>query len=334
MMAQKDRIGGWALLTALLALAASATAASAAPPFANGIAATVHGADEISASLLVERDGRLYLEHPVAGTVELDPADAARWQPFDPGVVAAALEGMSGFSTDVAVDVFVLPLPPRGVASSFARRGAIFLAPAYGKVADQTVAYITVHEMGHVLTWAFIDGQPRRWQAYLALRGLDNAAYGPDQVHANQPREILAEDLRALFGGRLATLSASIENHDLPMPDRIDGLRELLAGYLAGRDPLPGLAASSAWPNPCNPLTTIEMTLPDGLTGGDGAVLRIHDLRGQLVRTLRGGRATDNRVAIQWRGDDESGGAAASGRYLYVMTAAGCTARGSVTLVR
>ena len=249
-------------------------------------------------------------------------------------MVASALESMSGFTTDVPVDVFVLPLPPRGVASSFARRGAIFLAPASGKVADQTVAYITVHEMGHVLTWACIDNQPGRWDTYLKLRGLDNDAYGPDQVHANQPREILAEDLRALFGGRLATLSASIENHDLVMPDRVDGLRDLLAGYLAGRDPLPGLVASSAWPNPCNPLTTIEMTLPDGRGAQGGAVLRIHDLRGRLVRTLKGGTATGNRVAIQWRGDDETGGAAASGRYLYVMTAAGCTARGSVTLVR
>lgn len=322
------------MLAALMALAASATAVSAALPFANGIAAKVHGADEITSSLLVERDGRLYLEHPAAGTVELDPADAARWQPFDPSVVTAALETMSGFTTDVPVDVFVLPLPPRGVASSFARRGAIFLAPANGEVADETVAYITVHEMGHVLTWAFIDGQPGRWQTYLELRGLDNDAYGPDRIHANQPREILAEDLRALFGGCLATLSASIENHDLVMPDRVAGLRDLLAAYLAGREPLPGLAASSAWPNPCNPLTTIEMTLPTGRAAGDGAVLRIHDLRGTLVRTLRGGSATDNRVAIQWRGDDESGGAAASGRYLYVMTAAGCTARGSVTLVR
>ena len=333
MMAHKRQPGGWALLLALTALVVGAPGARAAAPFANGIAATIHGPQEIAASLLVERDGRLYLEHPAAGAVELDTS-AGNWQPFEPTVVAAALETMSGFTTDVTVDVFVLPLPPRGVGSSFARRGAIFLAPASGKVADQTVAYITVHEMGHVLTTACLDGQRGRWETYLELRGLDNDAYGPTRPHAWQPREILAEDLRALFGGRLATLSASIENHDLAMPDLVAGLRDLLAGYLADRDPLPGLAVSSAWPNPCNPLATIEMTLPTGLTDADGAVLRIHDLRGRLVRTLRGGTATGNRVAIQWRGDVESGGAAASGRYLYVMTAAGCTARGSVTLVR
>ena len=78
----------------------------------------------------------------------------------------------------------------------------------------------------------------------------------------------------------------------------------------------------------------LSESIPARIQESGIATIRIHDLRGQLVRTLRGGRATDNRVAIQWRGDDESGGAAASGRYLYVMTAAGCTARGSVTLVR
>ncbi len=333
MMAQKGKAGGWALLLALTALVAVAPGALAAPSFANGIVATIHGPQEIAASLLVEREGKLYLEHPAAGAVELDTS-AGDWHPFDPSVVAAALETMAGFTTDVSVDVFVLPLPPRDVASSFARRGAIFLAPASGKVVDQTVAYITVHEMGHVLTWACLDGRRGRWDAYLALRGLDKDTYGPTRPHACQPREILAEDLRALFGGRLATLSGSIENHDLVMPDLVAGLRDLLAGYLADREPLPGLAVSSAWPNPCNPLTTIEMTLPTGPATADGAVLRIHDLRGRLVRTLRGGTTTANRVAIQWRGDDETGGAAASGRYLYVMTAAGCTARGSVTLVR
>lgn len=334
MMASRGRTNGTLALTALALLASAAPGARAAEPqrFANGIEATIHGPQEIGESLLVERDGRLFLEHPAAGSVELEAGGKA-WLPFAPEAVAAALAAMSGFVTDLGVDVFVLPAPPKLTGASYANRGTIFLAPASGPVAEETVAYTTVHEMGHVLTWAFIDGQPGRWEDYLSLRGLDPAVQGPGAPHAERPREILAEDLRFLFGGRLATFSGSIENHDLVLPDQVTGLRELLAGYLAGRAAA-GQVASSAWPNPCNPLTTIAMELPAGARTDGGAELRIYDLRGALVRTVRGGTATSGGVAVQWRGDNEHGGAAASGRYLYVIRAAGLAARGSVTLVR
>ncbi|MFO7610624.1 MAG: FlgD immunoglobulin-like domain containing protein [Candidatus Krumholzibacteriia bacterium] len=332
---RRGRTTGWLAAAALLLAGAMAPgAATAAQPqaFANGITATIHPAAEVTAGLLVERGGRLFLEHPAAGTVELE-TDARTWHPFDAATVAAALAGMTGFVTDVDVEVFVLPAPPRATGSSYARGGTVFLAPGTGPVPAETVAYIAVHEVGHVLTWAFIDGQPGRWDAYLALRGLDGTASGPDAPHADRAREILAEDLRFLFGGRLATRSGSIENHDLVLPDQVPGLRDLLSGYLAGRAPA-GLVASSVWPNPCNPLTTIAMELPAEARAEGGAELRIYDLRGALVRSLRGGTATGGRIALQWHGDDHTGGAAASGRYLYVMTAAGLTARGAVTLVR
>jgi hypothetical protein len=321
-------------MTALLALAAFATAASAAETyrFANGINATVHGADEIAASLETGRDGSPVFVHPSLGSVALVD-DGRTWYPFDAAVVEQALASMHSFSTALDVDVFILPAPPADVMSSYARPGAIVLAPGTGPVPAQTVAYITVHEMGHVLTSAFLDDQAGRWDAYLALRGLDSDAYAADSHHADRPREILAEDIRFLFGGALATASGTIENRDLVLPSRVDGLQDLLAGFFAGRRDAGALVASSAWPNPCNPLTTIAMELPGGAFAAE-AELRIYDVRGALVRVLRGGSESGGRVAIQWRGDTESGTAAASGRYLYVMKAAGAMARGSVTLVR
>ena len=214
-------------------------------------------------------------------------------------------------------------------------RNAIYLAPGTGEVAASTVAYITTHEMGHVLTWAFMDGDSSRWNAYLELRGLDAVTNGPSAAHAERAREILAEDFRYLFGGNLATASGSIENHDLVLPDRVQGLKDLLAGFTAGRAPVARMIASRAFPNPCNPRTTVSMTLDAAATmNADRAVLRIFDIRGALVRTLTGGRLSNDQVSIQWNGDSDQGTAVASGRYLYVMSVGGLQATGSVTLVR
>lgn len=302
--------------------------------FANGITATIHSPEEISDYWTTTDKGRTYLTHPAAGSVELI-ANTAVTYPFDANEVAAALEAMQGFSTDVDVDVFILPAFPASVGSSFARRGSIYLAPGIAPVDPSTLAYITTHEMGHVLTWAFMDQYPDRWDAYLDLRGLDESSLDPLTVHAARAREILAEDIRALFGGYLATTTGSIENHDLVVPRLVDGLKELLAEYFLGRPDLQMMAASQAFPNPCNPRTSIEMALPAGVAADEtAATLRLYDIRGSLVKTVRGGRIANSRLVIQWDGSGPAGGAAASGRYLYVLEIGQVVSKGAVTLVR
>lgn len=324
------------ILALVVALVATAGVSQAADTyrFANGINATVHGAAEIAAALQPNKDGQPVLVHPVVGTLPLEPAER-KWYPFDERIVVAALEALGGFETDLDVEVFVLPAPPAEVGSSFARRGAIYLSPGFGEVAASTVAYITAHEMGHVMTWAFLDGRVERWNEYLDLRGLDESNTSPDAAHADRAREILAEDIRYLFGGPLATSSGSIENHDLVTPDRVEGLEELLAGYFEADVAAPGFASAQAYPNPCNPLTTIEMALESesGVYAGD-AVLRVYDIRGALVRTVQGGHVANGRVSIQWNGADDFGGAAATGRYFYTLQAGDNLGRGSVTLIR
>jgi hypothetical protein len=301
---------------------------------ANGITATVYSPEEISDQwITLEKDGA-YLSHPAADTVELAVGGQAMY-PFDQTVVVEALAAMRGFATSVDVDVFILPATPAQVGSSFARRGAIYLAPGIGPVDPSTVAYITTHEMGHLLTWAFLDGQPARWQAYLDIRGLDATSLQPNVAHADRAREILAEDIRALFGGPLATVSGSIENHNLVHPSRVEELEKMLAGFFLGRDVSPLQVTSSVFPNPCNPRTTIEMALPDGLDmEGRTGVLRIFDIRGALVRSIVGGHVANNSLSIQWDGTGSSGGVVSSGRYLYVLEVGQLVSKGGVTLVR
>jgi hypothetical protein len=315
-----------ALTTAPLAMAARTET------FPNGIRATFHDAAETAAMCVAKADGTREFSHPLGGSVVLAPA-ARTLYPFDLEVVVAALADMQGFVTDVDVQVFILDGIPAETGSSFARRGAMFLSPSFAPVDPMITSYITTHEMGHVLTWAFVDGQPGRWEAYAQARGLDLEATGPAAPHAWRAREILAEDIRYLFGGTLATRGIGIENHALVTPDRIEGLQAMLAGYFAGTAGV-STARTHAFPNPCNPRTTFELVLPAGLSAEDGAGVLIHDLGGRLVRKLQGGTTANNRVAVTWDGLDDTGRPVPSGRYLYSISAAGLAARGAVTLVR
>ncbi|MBM4130971.1 hypothetical protein FJ250_08075 [bacterium] len=317
---------------ALMVLSATTALAARTETFANGIRATFHDAAETAALCVAKADGSREFSHPLAGSVGLAPATRTLY-PFDLEVVAAALADMNGFVTAVDVQVFVLDGIPAETGSSFARRGAIFLSPSFAPADPAIISYITTHEMGHVLTWAFVDGQPGRPEAYAQARGLDLATSGPAAPHAWRAREILAEDIRYLFGGALATRNIGLENHALVTPDRVAGLEPMLAAYFAGTTSV-AIARAHAFPNPCNPRTTLELVLPAGAPAGGEAAVVIHDLGGRLVRKLQGGLAANGRVAVTWDGLDDGGRPAPSGRYLYAITAAGVTARGAVTLVR
>ncbi len=329
------------LLASALPAAAPAALSIECP---SGLRAIVHPAEEVTADMLVRAGGRSWLRHPAVGRLELlngadDPrllrADVGAFHPFPLEEVIAALTAVHDIAPVMEVEVFLLPAPPADPQSSLTLRNVILLAPAFGPPAASTVAYVTTHELGHVLSWAYLDPVPSRWNAYRQLRGLERLEDAAGCPHAERPREILAEDLRYLFGGALATLGGTIENHALPTPDRVAGLRELLAGYLQG-PPVPAyLARSRAFPNPCNPATTVELLLPEEVEGAAaGGELDLYDVRGRLVRRLSGGRLQDGCLRIDWDGRDGSGRPAASGRYLYVIRQGSLHSRGAVLLLR
>jgi hypothetical protein len=313
------------LLLVLLGLIGSGAASATTLETPTGLHVTIHSTAEIEADLLTYRDGRVYLDHPTAGEVELD-TEHHPWSGLTPVTsepVAEALRDVQGFVTDLNVDVFLLPGFPAEVLSSFARRDAIFLAPGFGPQSAETVAYVTTHELGHVLCWSAIDGHESRWDAYRERRGLAAGDGGPDAPHAQRHREIIAEDFRFLFGGNLATRSGTIENSQIPLPTTVPGLAELLAGFLAQPGlAMPALQPSRVYPNPCHDLATVEMSLPDGPAKSvDGnAVLEIFDVRGHLVQRLLGGRVSAGRVSVAWDGMSLAGGRAAAGIYLYRLT--------------
>jgi len=326
-------IAGLAIAVTLCALVSSTNAAETRQ-FANGINATIYTADEILNQVKSPASGAVFEVMTPNGVVELG-GERDDLVPFEFEFVAGALADMRSIGAGVDVNVYILPAVPLATGGSFARQDAIYLAPGTGTVDESTVAYITTHEMGHVLTWAFMDYHPSRWASYMELRGLDAVVNGPAAIHADRAREILAEDIRFLFGGPNATWPGSIENHYLALPDRVEGLAALLTGFFTAPGPDPTVTASSVFPNPCNPLATVVMEVPIGvLADGGGAVLRVFDIRGAHVKTVVGGRLANGRIAVQWNGTRADGTAAASGRYVYVLQVGSLVARGSLTLVR
>ncbi|MFO7654102.1 MAG: T9SS type A sorting domain-containing protein [Candidatus Krumholzibacteriia bacterium] len=85
------------------------------------------------------------------------------------------------------------------------------------------------------------------------------------------------------------------------------------------------------YPNPFNPNTTIEFTLPRA-----GAVsMKIYNVKGELVRTL----LNDVQMAadahkIVWEGDNDQGGKVASGVYFYEVRSNGQTRINKMALVK
>ena len=85
-----------------------------------------------------------------------------------------------------------------------------------------------------------------------------------------------------------------------------------------GREMLPvGFSLSHNYPNPFNPATTIEYTLP----ARSHVVIEIFNIMGQRVTTLVDGGLSAGQHKVIWAGRDQLGMPVASGIYLYRLVA-------------
>lgn len=92
--------------------------------------------------------------------------------------------------------------------------------------------------------------------------------------------------------------------------------------------PVPGRI--QAYPNPCNPSTNVEFSLPGDRRGQ----LAVYDVEGRRVRTLLDGFLGGGRTSLRWDGRTDSGGAAPSGVYLFRLITDHEALAGRVTLTR
>jgi hypothetical protein len=76
--------------------------------------------------------------------------------------------------------------------------------------------------------------------------------------------------------------------------------------------PVAGFALYPAYPNPCNPATTISFSLPEAAE----TELAVYNVTGQKVRTLADDRLAAGQHTVSWDGRDDRGREAGSGVYI------------------
>jgi len=80
------------------------------------------------------------------------------------------------------------------------------------------------------------------------------------------------------------------------------------------------ITLSQNYPNPFNPTTTIRFEIP-GISGHVTWVrLAVYDIRGKLIKILLESELESGCHRITWDGSNKTGGAVASGVYLYTLT--------------
>jgi hypothetical protein len=94
--------------------------------------------------------------------------------------------------------------------------------------------------------------------------------------------------------------------------------------------PVPGALLGQNHPNPFNPATEIEFSVPERVS----ASLRVYDTSGQLVASLVEGTVDAGTRRVEWNGLDWRGRAAASGVYFYRLVIPGATETRKMVLLK
>lgn len=107
--------------------------------------------------------------------------------------------------------------------------------------------------------------------------------------------------------------------------------RAVAAGDVAVEENTPlAFALNSPYPNPFNPSTTLDFTLPENLK----VHLAVYDIRGACIATLADEFMSCGRHVMTWNGCHDNGKPASSGVYFFRLNAGTMTAQKKALLVK
>jgi hypothetical protein len=281
---------------------------------------SIRTGEDVGAYIKVE-GGRAYIDFP--GTQRWALAGSSTdYHAMSPEVVREAVEAIDYPIDDLGIEMLILSVPRSRVPESSAEGRVIFLSPGKVDYPCQHIHYIVTHEIGHAVQHMLMPGsRGDLWETYGALRGLDYDVMGPSASHSMRPAEVFAEDFRALFGSESARFEGNVENHDIPRPEDVPGLKEFLMSLLGEWE---NNVRVSAFPNPFESAVVFEVF---NLGGAAYALdVTLFDVRGRVIRSLS--LPPDGKSCIVWDGSDETGKQVPPGMYFAdVRTEKGSTIR-------
>ncbi|HKQ57245.1 MAG TPA: FlgD immunoglobulin-like domain containing protein [Candidatus Eisenbacteria bacterium] len=284
--------------------------------FVSGL--VIHGAEETLRDFCVQEDGALWLVLPDGARHELvtstkdpviaNPGDGS-FHAFDEREVRAALAALRHPLGTVRAEVFLLPYPRRAGLESAAAPQLILLSPGTRPLSVEHQHAEFVHELGHVVQYARMpESEIGQWEHYRELRGITDASvYNASAAHAYRPREIFAEDFRALFGGARANYSGTVENAALAPPATVAGLEDFMRSVAAEEGVVIEMALH-CFPNPSS--GTVIFARP----GSTAAALDVFDASGRRVATMSPSTTTGS-VTWRWDGRDLQGHSVGAGMF-------------------
>ncbi|MFH1067980.1 MAG: PQQ-binding-like beta-propeller repeat protein [Candidatus Glassbacteria bacterium] len=146
--------------------------------------------------------------------------------------------------------------------------------------------------------------------------------------------EILVKENAKVDGALYAKILTLGVNTTIGFSRAPDNVLLAGAGGPAAAAELPKVfSLSQNYPNPFNPSTTIQYDVPES-AAGQIVSLKVHDLRGRLVRSLMGAPHPAGRYSVYWDGRDEAGRQLSSGVYFYRLQAGEFTRTRKMVLLK
>jgi len=235
-----------------------------------------------------------------------------------------------------------------GLAGDYYRlRNEIWSPPIAWPGESCDVAELTVDVYTHIVNWerplVLVKWRIRTTPDPTGLSNWTEWSHAPTVVSQRNPEYVHRKrEISELITAKCSLVQIAIGAHDdgicyvppcensTPAP-YIDNVSVYVVSGLSDLPERGGeLWLSDPSPNPFNPSTTVEFSVPQ-----DGRVtVAVYNLRGQLIRILLDEQKQTGAHSVQWDGCCENGEKAATGTYLFRLEAGGKTVTKKGILVK
>lgn len=198
---------------------------------------------------------------------------------------------------------------------------------------DELYAYgVTDDEISDGLTLHLVFGVPPTSADPFTVEGPGEVIF-TETVPGNVGLKVKEGDSRIVFH---TFPFESVDFREVSAPNNRDTLLARVLDWFKGdvgvdEGKIHRLAIDHVFPNPFNPMTKVAFTVPED---AGRVTLTVHNVNGQVVRSLVDGEYPAGPAVEVWDGKDDAGKGLATGIYFAKLTAAGADAFTKMTLLK